>query len=94
MSIEFVGISDNEKTMILDILGFEVDKEGLIISKKNKKPHICPISKEKVFLKNASILPWNSNIIINTSALTISEYLSELDQLNKNREKNDRISTE
>lgn len=83
MSVEFIDIPEDGKKMILDILGFEIDRDGLIISKANKKPHICPISNEKVHFKNASILPWNSTIIINTSALTMSEYFSEYEKLTK-----------
>lgn len=78
MSIQFVNIKDDEKKIILDILGYEVGKDGLILLKENKKAHICPLTEEKVYFKDASILPWNSNIVINTTALTISEYLSKM----------------
>lgn len=78
MSVQFVNVKDDEKKVILDILGYEVDNEGLVLVKSTKKPHICPITQEKVHLQNASILPWNSNIVINTNALSISEYLSQL----------------
>jgi len=78
MDVKFVGISEENKRILLDVLGYKVDKEGIILIKKTKKPYICPITQEKIYLKNASILPLNSHIIINTSALSISEYLSLL----------------
>ena len=81
MSINFVDINDDEKRIILNVLGYEIDKEGLIFIRETNKPHICPITEEKVYLKNASILPWNSTIVINTSALTISEYFTKLQEM-------------
>ena len=78
MTIEFFSITNDDKKILLDILGYEVDADGLIILKNTKKPHLCPITQEKVFLKEAAILPWNSSIVIKASALSISEYLSTL----------------
>lgn len=74
--IEFLEISNEEKKVLLDVLGYDVDEKGLIISREKKVPHICPYTKREVFLDNASILP-GSTIIINTSALSLSEYISK-----------------
>lgn len=73
--ITFMELNNREKKLFLDILGFEVDKKGLVVEKESKKPCICPITDEQVYFKNASILP-SSTIIINTSALTLAEYFS------------------
>ena len=80
MAVQFMNIKDDGKKIILDVLGYEIDKDGVVLVKSTKQPHICPITQEKVFFKNASILPWNSSIVINTSALSISEYLSQLQE--------------
>lgn len=73
--IRFLDVNDDEKKLLLDILGFEVSEDMVIIEKKTKTPYICPITKKKVRLEDASILP-GSTIIINTSAITLSEYFS------------------
>jgi hypothetical protein len=74
--IEFIEISEGEKKILLDVLGYDVDEKGLIISREDNKPHRCPYTKREVFLKNASILP-GSTIIIDTSVLSLSEYVSK-----------------
>jgi len=35
MDVKFVGISEENKRILLDVLGYEVDKEGIILIKKN-----------------------------------------------------------
>jgi len=74
-NIEFLEISNDDKQVLLDVLGFCVEKDGTIVDKVTKKPHICPLSKTQVKLIDASILP-GSTMIINTNALTLSEYMS------------------
>jgi hypothetical protein len=74
--IEFLSISDDEKKVLLDILGYDIDDSDLIIKRDTQKPHICPITKREVYLKDASILP-GSAIVINTSAISLAEYISE-----------------
>ena len=74
--ITFVELTNEEKKLLLDILDFEINKEGIIFEKGTGKPYICPITEERVHFKNASILP-GSTVIINTSALTLAEYFSK-----------------
>jgi len=83
MDVKFIEISEENKRILLDVLGYGVDKEGIILVRETKEPYICPITQEKVYLRNASILPFNSSIVINTSALSISEYLSLLPEEKK-----------
>lgn len=71
----FSSLIESEKKFLLDSLGYGLNKEGFIINNKTKKIHKCPITKENVRLSDASILP-GSTIIINTNALTLSEYFS------------------
>jgi len=78
MDVKFFEISDEEKRILLDIFGYEVNKEGLVLKKGTKEPVICPYSQDKVNFKEVAILPSNSYIIINASALTLSEYLASL----------------
>jgi len=74
-NVEFLEISNDDKKVLLDVLGFDVEKDGIIIDKVTNKPHICPLSKTQVKLVDASILP-GSTMVINTNALTLSEYMS------------------
>ena len=76
--LKFIEISEEDKRFFLDVLGYEVNKEGLVLVKETKEPYICPISKEEVHIENASIVPFNSISVINTDVLSISEYLSLL----------------
>lgn len=73
--ISFIEMNDTERELLLDILNYEVDKEGFVVDKRTKRHHICPMSNTKVRINDSSILP-GSTIIINTSALTLSEYFS------------------
>ena len=74
--IEFLDLSPEEKILLLDVLGFSIDKEGYIYDLLLKERHICPYTKKDILSQNASILP-GSTLIINTSALTISEYITD-----------------
>ena len=74
--IDFIDLESEEKALLLEVLGFSVDQEGYVYDELLKERHICPYTKKEVLFENASILP-GSTIIINTSALTISEYITE-----------------
>lgn len=73
--ISFIEVNNEEKKLLLDILDYGVDEEGFIIDNKTKKHHICPFSKTPVSISDSSLLP-GSTVIINTTALTLSEYFS------------------
>ena len=73
--IQFTVLNDQQKTVLLKALDFDVDENGVILAKTGK-PHICPYTKKKVLLSNASIMP-GSVIVMNTSSLTLSEYISD-----------------
>lgn len=74
--ITFFELNDEEKKLLLDTLGFEVDKKGIIVEKESKKPCLCPITDGQIYFENASILP-GSTTIINTSPFTLTEYFSK-----------------
>ena len=76
IDVIFTNINIEEKTALMDILGYYVDEKGIIFDKKTKIEHICPITKEIVSIDNASILP-GSTIIINTTELSLSEYFTD-----------------
>ncbi len=76
IDVIFTDINIEEKTALMDILGYYVDENGIIFDKETKIEHICPITKEKVSIDNASILP-GSTIIINTTELSLSEYFTD-----------------
>ncbi len=74
--IKFEKIGIEEKKVLLDIFGYEVDEDGLILDKETKEEHKCPITGEVVFIENASVLP-GSTVVINTSELSLSEYFTK-----------------
>ena len=72
---KFISLNDEQKLVLLKSLDYDVDNKGYIVDKNNKKI-VCVYSNQHVLFKNASILP-GSTIIVNTSLITISEYISE-----------------
>ena len=76
IDVKFENINIEQKTALMDILGYYVDEKGIIFDKKTKIQHICPITEESVSIDNASILP-GSTIIINTTELSLSEYFTD-----------------
>lgn len=76
IDVKFENINIEQKTALMDILGYYVDEKGIIFDKKTKMQHICPITEESVSIDNASILP-GSTIIINTTELSLSEYFTD-----------------
>ena len=76
IDVIFTDINSEQKTALMDILGYYVDEKGIIFDKKTKMQHICPITEESVSIDNASILP-GSTIIINTTELSLSEYFTD-----------------
>ena len=75
-AVKFTHIDNEQKRILLTILGYSVDSEGYLINHRTKKPHICPITNEKVKLEKASILP-GSELVINTTPLSIAQYLEK-----------------
>lgn len=73
--INFDTLNNEQKKVLLKALDYNVDKNGVIIDKTGK-PHKCPYTQKKVLLKNASIMP-GSAIVMNTSSLTLSEYITD-----------------
>jgi ABC-type taurine transport system ATPase subunit len=71
----FLKLNDIQKLTLLKLLDYNVDNNKFIIDSDGKKV-ICPYSKRPVKFENASILP-GSTIIINTSLITMSEYVSD-----------------
>lgn len=72
---KFLKLDNPQKQVLLKALDYELDSNGFIIDLNNKKV-ICPYSKKPIRLENASILP-GSTVIINTSLITLSEYVSD-----------------
>lgn len=76
VDIKFEKINIEEKKILLDILGYAVDENGMVLNKEKNEKHICPITKEVVFIENASVLP-SSTLVINTSELSVAEYFTK-----------------
>jgi len=71
----FLKISNEEKEVLLEILGFEIKDDKFLYSKKTGAPHICPYTNEKVSYANATFVP-GSLIVINGDPISLSTYLS------------------
>lgn len=69
---EVISLSKEDLKLVLDILEYEIDKDGVVIDKNNKNV-ICPFTAEPVNLDSLSIMP-GSLILMNTSPVTLSEY--------------------
>ncbi len=74
--IKFEEIAIEEKTVLLEILGYRIGEGGIILDNETRKEHICPITGSVVFIENASILP-GSTVVINTSELSLAEYFTK-----------------
>lgn len=74
--IEFEDIGLEEKALLLDILGYDIDDDGVIFNKETREQHVCPVTNELVTINSASILP-GSTIIMNTTELALSEYFMD-----------------
>lgn len=72
MSKEIIILSNEEKKLLLEVLGYKVTEEGIILNANNEEV-ICPFTKKVVRLETASLMP-GSLIIMNTTPLTLSEY--------------------
>lgn len=73
--MKLIELTDEEKVVLLDFLGYKV-KCGTVISKETNKPHDCPYTGVPVKLSNASVMP-GSTVIFNTTPLTLAKYFSE-----------------
>jgi hypothetical protein len=76
IDVEFISLDEDEKIILLDVLGYTVDENGIIYDKDTMKEHICPLTNEAVFIENASIMP-GSTVVMNTNELSLSEYFSK-----------------
>lgn len=72
---KFISLTDAQKLFLLKSLDYNLDENGYVVDQNNKKV-ICRYSKQPVLFKNASILP-GSTIIVNTSLISISEYITD-----------------
>jgi len=73
--LKFEKIGIEEREVLLDCLGYEIDETGLIIVKKTKEAYKDPLFGNYTFIENASILP-GSTIIVDTSEISLAEYLT------------------
>lgn len=80
---KFEKLTVPEMTVLLNVLGYNIGEGGLLIDKKTKEFHKCPITNENVFIEDASVLP-GSTLVIKTSELSLAEYFTEY--LEKNSE--------
>ncbi|MFH1788264.1 MAG: hypothetical protein ABH834_02645 [Candidatus Altiarchaeota archaeon] len=76
--MDVIEINNKNFSSILNLLGKEINDEGYIADKKNKKVEICPYSKEPVSAKNFSIMP-GSFVFINNYAYCFTEHMARYD---------------
>lgn len=72
----FIDLDIDQKKELLEILGYGVNEDGLVIDRENEKVHECPYTGEPVFLDEASVLP-GSTLVIKTTELSLSEYFTD-----------------
>jgi len=82
--IKFESIGIEEKKVLLDILGYDVNEDGLILDRETGREYICPYTDRVVFVENASVLP-GSTVVINTTELSLAEYLTKFVEENVNK---------
>lgn len=71
----FLQLTPEQKRILLQALDYKIDEQGFVLTATNRKV-ICPYTHHPVRLETASVLP-GSTIIINTSLVTLSEYISD-----------------
>ena len=72
----FVSITNCEKKILLKALGYDVNGIGTVVDEKTKRPIWCRYTNKPVKFSEASILP-GSDIVINTTPISISNYIEE-----------------
>lgn len=72
----FLKLSEKEMRVLFDALGYDVRKDGFVYEKDTDKKVLCHYTQEPLDFQKASILP-GSTILINTSLITLSEYVTE-----------------
>jgi len=70
----FIKLNDDQKLVLLKSLGYDVNSNGFIIDSKTGNKILCKYTEKPVLFKDASILP-GSTVIVNTSLITLSEYI-------------------
>lgn len=73
--IKFIDLDVEGKEILLHALGYTVDEDGYIVDEEKNELYKDPIDGEEVHIEDASILP-GSTIIINTTPLSLSEYIT------------------
>ncbi|MBI5553718.1 MAG: hypothetical protein HY917_03170 [Candidatus Diapherotrites archaeon] len=73
--METIGITDSNKSAVLELFSKSIDIEGYIMEKKTNKRIICPYSKEPIKAADFSVLP-GSAIFVNNYYYCFAEYLA------------------
>ncbi len=76
IDMQFENLGLEEKEILLGILGYYVDENGMIFNRETGKEHLCPVTNDVIFIENASVLP-GSTVVMNTTDLSLSEYFLE-----------------
>jgi hypothetical protein len=72
---KILNLTNEEKRVLLDALGYDVDEESYIIDSQGNKV-IDKYSDIPVKLERASILP-GSTVIVDTNTFSLSEYFED-----------------
>lgn len=74
-NITLLQLNNNQRSEVLEKLGFKIDTEGYVLD-KNKKKVMCKYSNKEVHISSAAILP-GSTIVINATPITMAQYFVE-----------------
>ena len=76
-NITLLQIDNNQRSRILEKLGYGIDSEGFVLDKNNKRV-ICKYSEKDIHISYAAILP-GSTILINATPITMAQYFVDHD---------------
>lgn len=77
--ITLVQTNNDNRTQILNKLGYDINDEGYVIESGTKKEVICKYAGGKVHINTAAILP-GSVTIINANPITMAEYFLDKEE--------------
>ena len=75
--MEYVQVTNDNKSVILELFSKQTDNEGYITEKKTGKRLICPYSKKEIKVESFSVLP-GSAIFVNNEPYCFAEHLAKL----------------
>lgn len=74
--ITLLQLDNDKRLQVLEKLGYSIDNDGFVVSKKTKKEVVCKYTNEKIHINTAAILP-GSHMIVNATPMSMAQYFVE-----------------